>query len=268
MSPVKYSILGIQIKIATMKQMITLAMVLFLSISSFAQVDELDIITKDNESMKLSEYLDAEKNHLIIFWASWCSICKNEKNRLSDYAEDWSTDYNTEVVSISTDVPSARSNAEALFASNDWPYQLIFSTSSDASSAFGISGVPYTFLINADHDILYSKRSFRTGDEVEIDEEIRSAFEATNSSEIELEEDWSFDVYRNHQGLEIAFDGILQDDAQAKVYTVDGRKIGQQNINSGTAMFYFELESVLNQSILVLELVTENGERKSKLIGL
>ncbi len=249
-----------------MKQFFILFAFLLVGLSGFSQADELDILTTDGQSMKLSEYLDQDKNHLVIFWASWCSICRNEKNRLSDYYESWTQEYNTEVVSISTDVASARPNAEALFESNDWPYQLVFSTAADAASAFGASGVPYTFLLNADQEIIYSKRSFRSGDEVTIDEEIRNAFETSSNTELGLN-DLSFEVYRQNNGVEIVFDQVLNTEANLNVFSLDGKQLGSKELSLGSETYNVEFPVNAN-SVMVVELQTKEGRSISKIVGL
>lgn len=201
-----------------MKHFCLLAALLLSSIYGWAQPDQLDIITTEDDDYKLSEYLDDGQHHLIIFWASWCSICRNELETLRDYYDEWLETYNTEVIAISTDRESQRSDALSLFQNRSWPYDLIFATESDANNHFGTSGVPHSFLIRSDGEIVYEKMGFRSGDEDKIDEEIRG-LGATSAVE---ELDFNWDVYYKIAEHSMYFSSLPQSSVVIRVLSPTG----------------------------------------------
>lgn len=234
----------------------------FTFIFSSAQVNELEIITVDGNQINLDSYLDSDKNHLIIFWASWCSICRNEKNTIESYYESWYNDYNTEVVSISTDRESARPNAISLFDSNQWPYDLVFAESADAQRTFGISGVPHTFLINQDREIIYQKRSFRNGDEIEIDQEIKDAFQASSNIE-NLSSNLDFTAYRQGHQVTVKFSNELIEPATLIIYNLNGQILAEKRVASGSIQSILNIQLPENQ-VFVVEFNSKNGDQFAK----
>lgn len=247
----------------TMKTILFTIITLFLAAPSFGQLDQLEITDADGNQVLLDSYLDDDRNHLIIFWASWCSICRNELGRIESFYDSWSNDYNTEVVAISMDSQSGRASARQLFENNGYPYDLIFAPASDVRDALGISSQPHTYLVDQEMNVVYYKRGFSSGDENEIDAEIRNAFEPSNTSETELLSN-EFNVFSSAHGYRIIWDAPLLQEAQLTIYNSLGQKMGAWTAAPGNKEILVPLNQLENKAI-ILEVRSE-GKQTSRVI--
>ena len=246
-----------------MKAFLWTILTLFLSTTLFSQLDQLEITDSDGDRVMLESYLDDDRNHLIIFWASWCSICRNELGRIESFYDSWPNDYNTEVVAVSMDSQSGRANARQLFENNNYPYDLVFAPASDVRDAMDISSQPHTYLIDGDMNVIYYKRGFRSGDENEIDAEIRNAFEPSNTSEAALLNN-EFKVFSSANGYRIVWGAPLLHEAQLAIYNSLGQRLGAWTAATGDKEITVSINQKENQGV-VLEVRSE-GKQTSRVI--
>ncbi|HKK88814.1 MAG TPA: TlpA disulfide reductase family protein [Saprospiraceae bacterium] len=246
-----------------MKTFLFTIITLFFAAPSFGQLDQLEITDADGNQLMLDSYLDDDRNHLIIFWASWCSICRNELGRIESFYDSWLNEYNTEVIAISMDSQSGRASARQLFENNDYPYDLIFAPASDVRDALGISSQPHTYLVDQDMNVVFYKRGFSSGDENELDAEIRNAFEPSSNSEPDLLSN-EFKVLHSANGYRIVWDAPLLRDAQISIYNSLGQHMGSWNAPSGDNEILISLNQMENQGI-ILEVRSE-GKQTSRVI--
>jgi cytochrome c biogenesis protein CcmG/thiol:disulfide interchange protein DsbE len=82
---------------------------------------------------------------VVNFWASWCIPCRDEAPILNESARA----HAGEVVFVGVDVQDLRSDALAFLREFDPPYASIRDTGNDAYEAYGLTGVPETFYLDA-----------------------------------------------------------------------------------------------------------------------
>jgi len=126
---------------------------------------ELPLLNRKYEtpsSVKLSDYIAANKVVLLDFWASWCTPCRNEiPNMKAAYEKFKSKGF--EIVSVSVD----DERDEWIQAVKDdgmtWP-QLLDTNERETSAAYrySVTAIPSTFLIDADGTII--GRNLRGGE--------------------------------------------------------------------------------------------------------
>ena len=237
-----------------MKAIVWTVLALFISLSSFAQLDKLEITDADGNQVNLAEYLPDDRNHVIIFWASWCSICRNELSRIESFYDSWSNDYNTEVIAVSMDSQSGRANARSLFENNGYPYDLIFAPASDVRDALGISSQPHTYIVDQDLNEVYYKRGFSSGDENELDEEIRNAFEPSNLGERTTVSS-DFKVITAANGYSVVWESPLTKEAQLVIYNSLGQSLGSVTATPGSKEIFVPF-SKSGETNVILEVKT------------
>jgi thiol-disulfide isomerase/thioredoxin len=233
-----------------MRAVFWMTMILLFAAPSFGQLNQLEITDAEGNQLMLESYLDDNRNHLIIFWASWCSICRNELSSIESFYDSWSNEYNTEVVAISMDSESGRANARSLFENNAYPYDLIFAPASEVRDALGISSQPHTYLIDQDFNQIYYKRGFRSGDENEIDAEIRNAFESSGAGETSAVTN-NFSVSSTSDGFLLQWESPLKDDAQLTLYNSLGQNLGMWTASSGNTQYSIPVSKNGEQSIIL-----------------
>lgn len=229
-----------------------------LTLPLFGQLDQLEITDADGNQVKLETYLDEDRNHLIIFWASWCSICRRELEQIESFYESWLNEYNTEVFAVSMDSESGRANARQLFELNEYPYDLIYAPASDVRDALGISSQPHTYLIDQDMNQVFYKRGFRSGDENELDAEIRNAFETSQTIDPSPSEP-EFQIMPIENGYRVRWENPLTQEAELNVYNSLGQRLGSWTVASGESQILLRVNRAKDQNT-ILELRSGNKQ--------
>jgi cytochrome c biogenesis protein CcmG/thiol:disulfide interchange protein DsbE len=89
-----------------------------------------------------------------------------------DLTPKWKSDFNTEVIAISTDDSRAKSKLKSYVAGEDWPYTVLLDQNQDLMRALGIQQIPFTMIIDKNGQIIYSHNSYVEGDEFEIENKL------------------------------------------------------------------------------------------------
>jgi cytochrome c biogenesis protein CcmG, thiol:disulfide interchange protein DsbE len=113
-----------------------------------APAPDLQLPTLEGEEVRISELSDGPL--LLTFWASWCATCTSNMPLLNRLAQDWA-DRGVRVAGVVIDDRHAAALAKA--AEHGHSYPSLFDSGSDASAAYTVTGVPETFLIDADGTI-------------------------------------------------------------------------------------------------------------------
>ena len=85
---------------------------------------------------------------MLNFWATWCVYCREE---MADFDRAARENPNVQFVMVNaTDgVYETVESASAFIAQHDYAFNYYFDTGMEAVSAYGVSGFPCTFFINA-----------------------------------------------------------------------------------------------------------------------
>ena len=114
---------------------------------------------------------------VLLFWLTTCYPCRMELEALKKSVPEWQQSVDFELIAISTDfaknLPAFYSRVEE----GAWPWLAYNDYNREFSKIMpgGLNGLPQTFVIGKDGEILYHKRKFRPGDEAEIWEAIQAA---------------------------------------------------------------------------------------------
>jgi thiol:disulfide interchange protein DsbD len=111
----------------------------------------------------------------ISFWATWCLPCLKEIDKLNEFIDDFE---NVSVILINEDRPGDKAKVKSFIRSRKYPvdenYHIIFDFDKKLSRYFNAQPIPLTLILK-DNKILYRKRGFYIGDEVEIKKQLRDA---------------------------------------------------------------------------------------------
>ncbi|NUO35624.1 MAG: TlpA family protein disulfide reductase [Dermatophilaceae bacterium] len=88
---------------------------------------------------------------VVNFWASWCAECRTEQQALN---QTWSDFRDSGVVVLGVNFQDQRADAEAYLASSAVTYPNVEDTESRTALAYGLRGVPETFVVDRDGHIV------------------------------------------------------------------------------------------------------------------
>lgn len=111
----------------------------------------------------------------ISFWATWCLPCLKEIDKLNEFIDDFE---NVSVILINEDRSGDKAKVKSFIRSRKYPvdenYHIIFDFDKKLSRYFNAQPIPLTLILK-DNKILYRKRGFYVGDEVEIKKQLWKA---------------------------------------------------------------------------------------------
>jgi cytochrome c biogenesis protein CcmG/thiol:disulfide interchange protein DsbE len=123
-------------------------------ISPARPAPQFDVAGLEGAPVKLSDFRG--RPVLVNFWATWCGPCKLEHPLLVEMREQ-----GVEIVGILYKDPTGYESARNLLAAEGDPYAVVgLDDTGDLGIDMGLSGVPESFLIDADGQIIKTKRNY------------------------------------------------------------------------------------------------------------
>ena len=108
----------------------------------------LDSLTAPGQHITLSQYQG--KPLIVNFWASWCEPCQQETPLLAS----WYTGQHGHVIVVGLDENDTASSAVAFAKAKGVKYPIGVDPQLAAANAYGVTGLPQTFFLNAQHRIV------------------------------------------------------------------------------------------------------------------
>jgi cytochrome c biogenesis protein CcmG, thiol:disulfide interchange protein DsbE len=98
------------------------------------------------------------KPALVNFWASWCEPCKEEAPELKRFDEE----IGDRATLVGVDWNDAADSAREFIAKSGWKYPILRDPSQKVGTAYGLNGLPTTFVLDAGGDIVGTLRGPQT----------------------------------------------------------------------------------------------------------
>jgi len=103
----------------------------------------------------------ANKLLYVDFWASWCGPCKLSFPFMNALKKEY-PDTKLEIIAISVDKKVA--DAEKFLNRTPAKFTTALDSSGSCPTAFGVEGMPHSFIIDTEGKVLYSHVGFRPSD--------------------------------------------------------------------------------------------------------
>lgn len=113
--------------------------------------DRTNYIIKDVTTEYLTPYLDRNKNTLVIFFASWCSHCKDEADSLNSLITN-----NSDIPVIVVSHDRSKEDLITYLSNHNYNWFAIYDSEKTirANIDFDSSGIPATYLLNSYGEII------------------------------------------------------------------------------------------------------------------
>ena len=151
-------------------------LILFVLISNlFAQSNfpNNTVFLIDNQKTNLHN-LTSEVS-FVSFWATWCIPCIKEIDKLNEFIDDYE---DVSVILINEDKPGDKAKVKGFIRSRKYPindnYHIIFDSDQKLSRQFSAQPIPLTLILK-DNEVVYRKRGFYLGDEIELKKQLEDA---------------------------------------------------------------------------------------------
>ena len=88
-------------------------------------------------------------------WAHWCPFCQQEMPLLSDWYPTIEDRYNTELVTVSTNIDPSRGNPlNEYLVAEQFPFQVVVDAESDLAVKMGVSAFPFWVITDGNGEVL------------------------------------------------------------------------------------------------------------------
>lgn len=160
-----------------MKKLLIIA-VLILSLTGVANAQMYSDFTLpdlEGNDVTFSKLFEKSDVILIGFWASWCAPCKEEMRKIDDIYKKYK-DNGFNYLALNIDNQKSVAKVKSYVSSQNFAFTVLMDTEKRVFEAYGGKDeMPYSLLINKNKEILAVHIGFKTGDEIKIEEEIKTA---------------------------------------------------------------------------------------------
>ncbi len=132
-----------------------------------------DFVLKDlkGKNYRLSENL-GEGPVVINFWATWCVPCIEEMKKVKELHKKYA-DEKVQFLAISVDDPKTVGRVKSFVRAHHYPFKVLLDTNNDIMRLLQGSVPPYTVLLDAAGNVVYTHVGYRLGDEKKLEAEIK-----------------------------------------------------------------------------------------------
>lgn len=134
---------------------------------------DVNIKNLDGQNVKLNDIVKKDKITVLNFWATWCNPCKKELDIIKDMYPEWQEKYDVEFIAISIDDTRQVRRVKPLVAQKGWKYSIYTDEKGDLMRSLNFQTIPQTFLLDKNKNIVYSHNGYVSGDEFELEDQIK-----------------------------------------------------------------------------------------------
>ena len=117
--------------------------------------------------VKLADYKG--KVVYVDFWASWCGPCRRSFPWMNDMQQKYG---GKGLVVVGVNVDKKRADADKFLAQIPASFTLAFDEAGSTPSAYGVKGMPSSYLIDAGGKVVYVERGFLDEHKAELEQRV------------------------------------------------------------------------------------------------
>ena len=137
---------------------------------------DIDLKLVDGSTIKSDQLLKSGKPTVLLFWLTTCYPCRLELKAIKDKYAQWQQEADFNLYAISTDFAKNYHNFVKRIETEQWPWQAYNDVNREFRRVMpgGLNGLPQTFILDKNGEIVYHKRKYRPGDEDALFEKVKA----------------------------------------------------------------------------------------------
>lgn len=152
-----------------------LVLLFFLVISSniYGQ-DNIDFSfeTIENDEYRFSQLLENGPT-LVSFWALWCKPCRAEMRHLEGIYENYKGKGLT-ILGVNQDTPRSLAKVKSYISTHNIKFPIALDPNTDIFQQFNGQSIPLSILYNKEGKVVYKHVGYLPGDEIELENRIKT----------------------------------------------------------------------------------------------
>ena len=113
------------------------------------------------------------------FWASWCGPCRRSFPWMNEMQQKYG---GKGLAIVAVNVDKKRADAEKFLAQFPATFPVVFDEAGTSPAAFGVKGMPSSYLIDARGNVVFVERGFVDEHRAELEDRIKSLLASRGSS--------------------------------------------------------------------------------------
>ena len=105
------------------------------------------------------------------FWASWCGPCRRSFPWMNEMQQKYG---GKGLAIVAVNVDKKRADAEKFLAQLPATFPVVFDEAGASPGAFGVKGMPSSYLIDARGNVVFVERGFLEGSRADLEDRIKS----------------------------------------------------------------------------------------------
>ena len=113
---------------------------------------DFTVTDRDGNNVKLSDFKG--KPVIINFWATWCGFCKQEMPDFEKAYKKYGDDIVFMMINATDGNRETVDKAKSYIDKNNFTFPVYFDTKFEANYAYGVTGLPITYFIDKDGNLI------------------------------------------------------------------------------------------------------------------
>ena len=160
-----YDTLGSQVQLDTMVTQATQAAEVEGTEAEKQLAPDFTVYDLEGNPHKLSDFRG--KPVILNFWATWCGYCKMEMPDFNEKYQEYGEDVHFLMVNVTDGSQETVEKASAFVAEEGYSFPVYYDTTLEATSAYPTSGLPVTFIIDAEGAVVAWQQGMMTAENLQ-----------------------------------------------------------------------------------------------------